>query len=156
MAKIDLSCGLTCLVDDEDLPKVEFLTWYFSTGYVQAMLPEPDRRSVRIHRVIMDAADGVSIDHINGDTLDNRRVNLRFCTPGENKMNSRKQKNATSRFKGVSLSPGGRWQVYCGNESTKRYRGTYDDEIEAARVYDRFAIELYGEFARINFPSGDE
>ena len=60
-----------------------------------------DSKIVRLHRLIMDAPDGLLVDHRNGDSLDNRRSNLRLATHSQNQCNKRKRKNTSSRFSGV-------------------------------------------------------
>lgn len=104
-----------------------------------------------LHHVVL----GVSgeVDHINGDTLDNRRANLRKCLHSENGRNLRKWSSPTSsRYKGVCLRPHGRWQGYICFKSKQVYLGLFDSEENAARAYDVKARELFGEFARLNFP----
>ena len=85
-------------------------------------------------------------------TLDNRRANLRLCTLAENMRNRRGNL-------GRDLPKGVTWQPHCnkykasiGCDGAPKHIGYYDDPIEAARAYDRKAIELFGEFARLNFP----
>jgi hypothetical protein len=109
-------------------------------------------KTIYMHREIMQAPKGLCVDHIEGFTLDNRRANLRTCTPSEN-MRNRRGNGGRDLPKGVT------WQSHCnkfkasiGCDGTPKHIGYYDDPIEAARAYDRKAIELFGEFARLNFP----
>lgn len=116
------------------------------------------RRQVRVkcklqleHRVIFLMIHGylpAFIDHIDGDYLNNRIENLRPVTRKQNAANRKKRKNCSSSFKGVSKIVGGRFQAYIGTE----HLGFYDTELEAALIYDHHARDLYGEFARLNFP----
>jgi hypothetical protein len=111
-----------------------------------------DFKIVRLHRLIMDAPDGVLVDHINGDGLDNRRANLRLATHSQNQWNKRKMENTTSRFVGVSFRENrGKWTAYIGVAGKRIWLGNFDSEIEAARVYDEAAKKYRGEFARLNF-----
>jgi hypothetical protein len=87
------------------------------------------------------------VDHINGNGLDNRRCNLRICTPAQNGLNSRPRVDGKSRFKGV-FPHGDRWRAKVGG----RHLGLFDDEVEAAKARDRLARKLHGKFARLNFP----
>ncbi len=92
-------------------------------------------------------------DHANGNGLDNRQCNLRAATARQNAFNSRKPVGAkVSRFKGLARTKGGRWAA-CIRDGKMRHLGMFDCEIEAAQAYDRAAIELHGEFARLNFPA---
>lgn len=106
--------------------------------------------NVLLHRLITGAKPGQYVDHINGDTFDNRRVNLRICTNADNIRNSHSVRG-WSRFHGVSPS-GNRWVAQIQANYKKQKIGKYRTEIEAARAYDAKAVELFGEFARLNFP----
>lgn len=105
------------------------------------------RRNQLMHRLIMAPANGLVVDHINHDGLDNRRANLRVCTRSQNSCNRRKADGLTSQYLGVSRAPSGGWLVSCGQE----YLGTFYDEIDAARAYDAVALAKYGEFSTLNF-----
>ncbi len=90
-------------------------------------------------------------DHINHDTLDNRKCNLRKCTPGQNSYNVRP--TGSSGFKGVTLQDG-RWRAHIFPAAGKHVSlGCYGSAEEAARAYDRAARKLRGRFAFLNFPS---
>jgi len=155
------------LVDDEDYERVvEAIRykngipgkWYaheVAKGYCYAV---NGSRDVSIHRVVMNAPPGMDVDHINGDKLDNRKENLRVCTRAQNSSNKKLRRDSKSGFKGVYQTRSGRYQAYIGMPGTagKHERlGTYDTPEEAARVRDRRAIELHGEFAYTNFPTSD-
>ena len=106
---------------------------------------------IRMHRLIMGIADGVHVDHINGDGLDNRRENLRIVTAQLNQANSRKKVVQTSRFKGVAWHrAAGKWRAYICINRGQRHLGLFDDEIEAARAYDAKAKSVWGEHAFLN------
>lgn len=103
---------------------------------------------------------GEEVDHINMDTLDNRRANLRIANRTQQRANQQKRRDAVmSCFKGVYKMPKLRsgqsrkkpWQVRCG----RHHIGYYATEIEAAVAYDRAARTVFGEFARTNFPGED-
>lgn len=108
---------------------------------------------VLMHRLIMGAVKGQCIDHINGDRFDNRKSNLRFCTHQQNSWNTAGRVNGKTGFKGVCPRRNGfRAQLqYSGKKVTI---GDFPTAEEAARAYDAKAMELYGEFARLNFPKG--
>lgn len=96
------------------------------------------------------------IDHKNGNGLDNRRSNLRFCTNAQNQHNQRKWgsrsgKPLSSRYKGVSWHRRGHWRAKIQAQGKRRYLGQFQSEEAAARAYDRAARELHGEFAVLNF-----
>lgn len=95
---------------------------------------------------------GFLIDHRNGNGLDNRRSNLRVCTPLHNSWNRRRIPNA-SGFKGVTKARRAGWRARIGYKWNLHPLGHYRNEVAAARAYDSAAIFLFGEFARTNFPN---
>ena len=114
-------------------------------------------RNKSIHRAVMGYPKGMDVDHINGNSLDNRKVNLRVCTRSENAMNKKTRADSRSGYKGVYMSPDGkRIQAYIRPPGMKKGRislGCYKTLEEAARAYDAKAKQLFGEFARLNFPN---
>lgn len=110
-----------------------------------------------LHRVIMNPPLGVEVDHINGNTLDNRRCNLRFATRAEQNYNRGPRRGLSSKYKGVHwYKRDQKWQSQIKKGQKRVHLGYFDDEIKAARTYDKAARILFKEFARLNFPEGDE
>lgn len=113
-----------------------------------------------MHRMIMEKVhgdiSGYYVDHINHNSVDNRRENLRLCTMAENLRNSRKlDRSTSSRYKGVcymiSSKRKKRWIAYIEIEKGKRkYLGYFHTETEAALAYNQAASEYFGEFANLN------
>lgn len=96
---------------------------------------------------------GKFYDHKNRNRIDNRRCNLRKCTRQQNSMNTSKQANTTSKYKGVSLKNDGRnkkWQSNIRVNNKLIYLGNYYHEEEAAVAYNKAAIEFFKEFANLN------
>lgn len=150
--EITLVNGGTALVDMADSVLVAGFNWHKATnGYVYA-----DRNKLRLalHRLIAGAGDQERVDHENGNPLDNRTCNLRVCNPSQNGANrgpDRRRGGTTSRYKGVSwASTKGKWLANIHVNGRTRYLGRYTDEQEAARAYNRAAVEVWGEFARLN------
>ena len=159
MKTIDLGNGLASLVDDEDFEYLSQFKWYATKRghklYAKRNLPRDNgiRRSESIHRVVMKYPKGVSIDHIDGDGLNNQKSNLRICTSSQNMANQPKQRSNTSGYKGVCWNKNvSKWQVQIRFQWEPIYLGVFEDKIEAAKVYDAKALELFGEFAQLNFP----
>ena len=106
-----------------------------------------------MHRQIMIAPEGFVVDHIDGNSLNNRKTNLRICTQAQNIHNSRPRRNRSSKYKGVFWDKvNKKWSTNIRKGDKRIYLGGFDDEIEAAIAYDRKAAELFGEFAYLNFP----
>lgn len=107
--------------------------------------------SIEIHRIIMGKKEGLVVDHINGDKLDNRLQNLRFVTIKENTYNRKKKRNCTSKYKGVFWNSKNRnWRSAISKEGKKLNIGSFKLEIEAAKAYNIKALEVFGEFAKLN------
>ena len=154
---IPLSQGLTAWVSPQDFRRVVKRKWsaFRKPGgcvYAQANLKAGGRWvRVLLHRFVMDAPAGTQVGHRNGDGLDCTRDNLRLCTHGQN-IHNQKPRAGTSRFKGVSRKTPTRWVAQIMANRKWKYLGLFATEEEAARAYDAAAVELHGEFARLNFP----
>lgn len=154
--------GYDVQIDEEDYDMVKEYTWRIykkkvsDTAYVRAHQYVGGKRvDILLHRFIMGCVygDGRMVDHINHNTLDNRKHNLRFCTRQENNQNRRKPALNTTGYKGVRVSTGdNRWGAVVFINHKNIRVGTYNSPEEAARMYDMLAIRLQGEFACTNFP----
>jgi hypothetical protein len=109
-------------------------------------------KAIYMHLEIMSAPDGMEVDHMNGNGLDNRRENLRLCTRAQNRMNSVKRIGKSSTFKGVYWHKNCRkWRASLKLDGKEIHIGYFNTELEAAEAYDEKALELFGEFAKPNF-----
>ena len=166
MREIPLTKGKVALVDDEDYERLSAHSWHYlkdrknQTGYATRAIYMPStgsNRTVYMHREIVGAQTGEVVDHANHDGLDNRRCNLRKCTPRQNGGKSLLCESNKTGFKGVTR----RWskqsgEVFLaqmpqidGKRLTPRRYATAED---AARAYDAAARVAFGEFAKLNFP----
>lgn len=158
MKIIILKHGEKAVVDDEWYEMLSQKKWYFTkrrdTPYVVSSGP-----TILMHRLIMNAPKHLDVDHINGNTLDNRKCNLRLCTRQENSRNRGKSKGTfTSKYKGVSLSrrsKGTIWSAQICHQRKCKYLGCFTSEHDAARAYNDAAKQYHGEFASLNRIEGE-
>lgn len=158
---ISLSQGYVALVDESAACLVEGRPWHIEKkkGGLLYAISRHKRAIVWMHRLILGVPDGVLVDHRDGNGLNNRRSNLRPATKTQNAQNSRPSLGFTSRFKGVGWYRGRNrscWRARIRVDGTQIHLGIFDSEEEAARCYDAAALRLFGEFARLNFPSPQE
>lgn len=157
-AKVEITDGVTIKVDPPLEPFVKSLRlgvgkpsstkWLYAYHRIHGF-----KKKVQLHRLLIGAFEGEIVDHINGDTLDNRLRNLRICTNAENIRNSKRRASSGSQFKGVSRIKGtDRWRAQIMVNGQKMNLGSFRDAESAARRYDVKARELHGEFAKCNFP----
>lgn len=154
MKALPLTRGQTAWVDDDVFEKVRLMSWQAQRKHAGKFyaVHADRRRPIALHRLVMNAPENMEVDHINGDTLDNRRVNLRICTDTENKWNRGKPSNNTSGYKGVYWRKSRRrWQASIGVHHKFIYLGSFTDPAEAAKAYDEAAIKYHGDFAFTNF-----
>jgi hypothetical protein len=148
--RIPLTGGLFVYVDATDYEWLSPYTWSCHGGYAARHVKG---KRIFMHREIMRPPQGMVVDHIDGNKLNNCRVNMRNCTPAENHRNRIKGIGASSRFRGVSLrKESGKYRAETRFHGAPVYLGIYDNEVEAARAYDRWAVEQGIEYARLNFP----
>jgi hypothetical protein len=148
---IPLAEGLYAYVDAADYEWLSRWNWHTtSAGYAAR---HDKGKTVLMHRLIMQPPKGMVVDHVDGSRSNNCRFNLRVCTRAENQRNQRKQRGAFSQYKGVYYQKQrGKIYVQYQFEGHAQKLGNFENEIDAARAYDYKAVELFGEFARVNFP----
>lgn len=143
--------GCSVLLDDEDYEVVAGGNWkiWSSHGhsYVVKRQRFGPRRLLRIlHRELINAPADRWVDHRNGNTLDNRKSNLRVCTPTENARNRKQESGSVSRFKGVSRHSSTSWKAQIQVDGKHMYLGVYSTEERAAEAYNEAARKHFGEF----------
>jgi len=155
------------LVDDEDYEMLMEHKWYankLGNGKFYVMRSSPrdsngKRKTILMHRVITNTPKGMQVDHINGNPLDNRRENLRTCTNQQNGMNRERTKNNKSGYKGVCYKKRTKnmineypkpWLARIKHNQKIIHLGYYKTKEEAALAYNKKAIELFGEYVKLN------
>lgn len=146
---IALTQGKIAIIDADDLPIVKQYTWRLCNGYATTSVQR--RKNVLMHKMITGFA---LTDHEDGDGLNNRRSNLRPATTQQNVFNAGKRRNNKTGYKGVCFHGkyAGRFLAYIKFNYKTKNLGVFSSAEDAARAYDKAAIELHGEFARLNFP----
>ncbi len=145
IAIIRTSNGVPILIDVDDTKIITAHSWCISkTGYAVANV---GGKTVKMHRLLLNAPADMLVDHINGDPLDNRRFNLRLCTQSENAKNAALSKNNTSGHTGISLTPNGRYRARIVVDRNEIHIGTYDTVEEAVAARLDAERKHYKEFA---------
>jgi HNH endonuclease len=143
------------IVDDNVADAVLKHEWRLTpAGYV--MQAKRSATAIRLHNFVLGAVTNHRnvIDHINGDALDNRSINLRCCTQAKNCRNRKKTNSpTTSQFKGVRKYRDGRWHAYISVDRKWKHLGYYDRELDAAIAYNTAAVKLHGPYANLNLVS---
>jgi hypothetical protein len=158
--RIPLTQGKCAVVDPEDFERLNRYKWHVNkaknTYYAirRIHIAKNKWKHIKMHREILDPPDHLYVDHINHDGLDNRKANLRTATPCQNSYNRiHFTKNPSSKYKGVSWNKHKKkWSVQIRYDGKSKFIGFFDNEIEAAKAYDRVAKEYHKEFAVLNFP----
>jgi len=155
MHEIPLTRGHVAIIDDDDFDRVSPLKWFaLITGKKTPLIyatrifgPRKNKTCLYLHRFILNAPPGIDVDHINHDTLDCRKANLRTATRAQNAANNR-HRTGISGYKGV-IKYGPTWSCFVSH----KYYGRFNTPEDAARHYDTIAKQIYGQFATLNFPS---
>lgn len=141
--------GLKVLIDDEDYELFNTYSWYVSKSrrdkYVRHCTTH---ETIRLHRFILGLKKGDKrqVDHINGNTLDNRKENLRICTNSQNQMNRGKIKK-NNLYKGVTKAHG-KYQAVIIENKKSHYLGLFETPEEAHKAYCEASKKYHGEYGR--------
>lgn len=147
----------TILFDKADSELIKLRSWRITlfkgrnTQYaIHEYVDKRKRKALYMHSYILGKKAGKVIDHINGNGLDNRRSNLRFCSISQNLHNSKKQKNNSSGYKGITKTKNSH-RCFLQVKNKKYYLGARTDMVYSAIVYDVCSIILNKEYALTNF-----
>lgn len=159
LREIQLQGNHIAIVSADDHAELRKYNWYakpshtgvdYDSGwYAACMVTKGGRRTVLyMHRLITNAPPHLHVDHVDGNGLHNWRENLRLCEPYYNTATVRRL--SSSGYRGVE-KVGNRWRARIKGKHG-RHIGYFDTAEQAARAYDRAALELWGDFAILNFP----
>lgn len=160
--RFPLTRGQYAIVDVAEYDRIDnrsfFAQWNTCTKsyYALTMQPLSGGRRRQIHvamtTIVLNLLPGTLVDHINGDTLDNRRSNLRQATSSQNAMNRKVRSDCTSGYTGVSHVSEISWRAYIFFKKKQISVGCFLTAELAARARDVASLKHYGSFARLNFP----
>jgi len=155
---IPLTHGMFAVVDSDvadEMSKHKWMARRSNGGWYAAravwMPTEKKCRQISMHRLIAGATKGQFVDHIDGDTLNNKRENLRICTNAQNLQNMRAHKGRST--KGVHFTKKrshlcNPWHAYITLNRKRKHLGYFSSAESAQAAYNTAADELFGEFAR--------
>lgn len=161
MKRIPLTQGQFALVDDADFDWLSQWKWHTVGGgkhkhyasrtiYVNGGKGKRDK-CVSMHRLIFDFPARLEVDHINGNGLDNQRINLRICTKEENRCNRQMQRKNLGKYKGVTWDKThNKWRAMIRFNTKLIHLGRFDNEKLAANTYNAAAVKYHGRFAKLN------
>lgn len=140
------------LIDDDNWHSFNLLKWRLKNNkYASTSL---NKQSISLHQIVLNKKEGFVIDHINRNTFDNRRINLRHVTHSINNHNKIiKSDNKTSKYNGVYLIKQSKIKPWCAKISFNNktiYIGLFETENAAAKAYNEKALEIYGNNALLN------
>ncbi|GAG10749.1 unnamed protein product, partial [marine sediment metagenome] len=138
------------IIDPEDYEKVKDFKWGINSGgYV--FCSRQNGIGFKLHRLVLGLLNNERPDHIDGKPLNNRKSNLRVCTHQENCCNTKKPKNNTSGYKGVTWEKTrNKWKAYIAFNYKCIHLGLFENKIDGAKAYNQAAIKYHGEFAKLN------
>jgi hypothetical protein len=145
--------GYNVLIDDDIAPLILSRKWHVSRRkgrvYFASTVHTNSGRSfeIRLHRLLACAVDGLFVDHKNGNTLDNRRENLRICTNAENTRNQPDRQRNKVGYRGVSKVRD-KFKAKITFNGKNIHIGYFSTPKEASQAYEKKARELFGEFYR--------
>lgn len=154
MKIIELGRNKQTIIDDEDYGRLLAFNWhaYSCRGVWRAFRIQKRGDKwvkVEISREILKYFGKNIVDHINNNPLDNRKKNLRICTPTQNRYNVQLSKRNKTGYKGIKKS-WSNWEARIIFNGKYHYLGSFETKIEAARAYNLAAKKFFGKFANLN------
>lgn len=156
MKQIPLTQGKFAQVDDEDFDFLNQWKWHAQKCRNDKFYAARTERKILMHRVIMKTPEGLDVDHIDNNGLNCQKSNLRNCTKRQNTIHSISV--GISKYKGVKRSSyipkksttKRRWETSIKVDGKYIFLGHFENELDAAKVYNQAAEKYHGEFAVLN------
>ena len=151
--KIQLTRGKFAIVDNEDYAIISKFQWYYlPTANKEYAARASNGKTQYLHRQLMKAKSGMTVDHQNGNGLDCRRSNLRCCLLRNNQKNKQKRCDNKTGFKGVRFTNRRKHPYYASIFSNGKgiFLGCFGTAIEAAKAYNQAAKKYHGKYAKLN------
>lgn len=149
--EIPLQNGMVALVDDEDYENVMKHVWWVSTNKWSTQIRNKHDESLARFVLYVDKGDKRKVTFKDGDALNNQKENLVLVEQSMLLAKSRGHRDGSSKYKGVCWDKRSKKWISNITVNKKRYYlGSFDDEDEAAMVYNKAAIELIGESSYLN------
>lgn len=135
-------------IDLEDFWKVKDICWHKSCGYICGVV---NRKIIRLHRYVTNCPDSMDVDHINHDTTDNRKKNLRIATRSQNMMNRKIYSNNTSGKVGVKqYGTNNKWSADISVNGTRIYLGSFENYDDAVKSRKQAEEKYFGKWSYDN------
>lgn len=152
MKEISLTQGMVALVDDEDYEMVLQYKWSLVKGRNTYYAEQKRRVKYRhMHRFIMNTPKGMIVDHLDGNGLNNQKYNMRNCTYSQNNQNRMNRNSEKFGYQGVTRRGSNKFYAYIRYKTKLAHLGVYSTAEQAAEAYNKKAVELYKESARLNY-----
>lgn len=149
--------NIKILIDDDDFERLSKFKWSLGGGRTKDKNRYPcvsiNGRTNYIHRMVLGLKKGDKrfIDHIDRNTYNNQKSNLRIVSRSQNRCNSDREKSNKSGYKGIHWRPQNKkWYVQIAENGKVHYLGLYEDLNEAIRIYNEASLKYHGKFGFIN------
>lgn len=156
---------LVALVDDRDYELLKGYKWCLYNGKYAGRNTSKEEQlngaptTIYMHREVMSAVFSKNtVDHINGKFLDNRKSNLRLCSQGLNNLNRPPRADNKCGYKGVRYKKSRKspWDARIQLDGKRAFLGYFDNPHDAARMYNFWAADIFGEYAYLNVIKEEE
>ncbi len=148
---VELTRGQWCILDTEDWEKIKYIKWCAVFNKSTDSYYVNSNNNKRMHRLIVDCPDNLEVDHINHDTLNNIKNNLRIVNRSQNMINKGIYKNNSSGFAGVEWrSDNQKWRARINVGNIKIPLGHFENKVDAIKARQEAELKYFGEYRYVN------